>query len=129
MNIEKLQLGGREYEVPELAFRQWRVVTPLTIKISKDFKERVIDKKRKVTKLDFTTENWNDMAEVVYQGITRGTPKFEREAFLDFSFKQDELIIAYNQVLKQNGTDFEAVESGEDQGLAAPLNPPTGNPT
>ncbi len=118
---KKIKLGVREFDIPELAIRQRRVVVPLALKLTATM-TRIRDEKSIAS---LTTQEYTDIQEIVYQGITRGVPKFDREAFLDFVFDETELINAFSVVVSQAG-----FASGEAQGeAAAPNSPPTGTNT
>ncbi len=118
---KKIKLGVREFDIPELAIRQRRVVVPLALKLTSTM-TRVRDQKSIAS---LTTQEYMDIQEIVYQGCQRGQPKLEREAFLDFVFDETELLNAFSVVVSQAG-----FSSGEAQGAAAtPNSPPTGTNT
>ena len=122
-----IKLGSREFVIPELAIRQRRVVVPLGIKL-----RPVMQRIKEQQSIDsLTTEEYTDIQEVVYQGITRGEPKLEREAFLGFCFDEVDLIHSFGVVISQAGfKQAEESESGEAHGeMAKSLSPQTGTNT
>lgn len=99
---KKITLGGKEFIIPELAFRQKRITTPLILELEPVFREKLANKR--VTEI--TTEEYDKIAEVVFQGVQRGLPHLTKESFLDFTFSPIELIPAFLVVAEQSG--FEA---------------------
>ena len=127
MESKKITLGGKEYIIPELAIRQRRIAVPLIMKM--DTVLRDLAGKGQLHML--STENIDDLLEIVYQGVSRGLPHITKETFLDFVFKVEEIIPAYWTVTAQAGFEVNAVapklpgeKIGED-----PVSPQTGNPT
>lgn len=126
MATKKIKLGVRTYDIPELAIRQRRVVVPLGVKL----RPVMIRMKDEQSILSLTTQEISDIHEVIYQGITRAEPRFEREAFLDFVFDEIDMITSYGVVISQAGFGAHGDAQGEAQGAAAtPNSPPTGTNT
>jgi regulation of enolase protein 1 (concanavalin A-like superfamily) len=126
MTTKKIKLGIRNYDIPELAIRQRRVVVPLGMKL----RETLLRLQKEKSIVSLTTQEMSDMHEVIYQGITRAAPKTEREAFLDFVFDEIDMISAYSIVVSQAGFEKRGDEMGEAKaGAVIPNSPQTGSNT
>jgi hypothetical protein len=110
MMNKKINLGSREFVIPELAIKQLCVAMPLLLKVLP-----VIEKVSKDKDLRcLTREILEEMKEIVFQGVSRADPKIQRDAYEGFCFGIPEMITATVIISEQAG--FETKEpppSGE----------------
>ncbi|HUO92557.1 MAG TPA: hypothetical protein VMU22_06535 [Rhizomicrobium sp.] len=95
-------LAGRRWPVPELAIRQLRVVRrpliDLTDQIAATGTETTGERVMKLS-----TAQYEQMVEIVYQGLSRAHPKLSREEFLDLAATDMEIFQAFLVVRRQSG--------------------------
>lgn len=115
-------LGGRQWPVPELAIRQLRLVRrpliDLTDAIAASESETTGERVMKLS-----TADYEQMVEIVYQGLTRAHPKLGREEFLDLPATDMEIFQAFLVVRSQSGlfvTANEARPPGEAKAEPSP---------
>lgn len=113
----KAMLNGVAYPVPRLVPRQQRIIMP---KIMSLMKSMTVD--GKVSPLNLTTEQYDDLLDVVFIGIQRATPALTRDEFLDTPINLLELIRAMDVISeasglfkrqKPGGVQMETVVTGE----------------
>jgi hypothetical protein len=106
----EVSLAGRRWPVPELAVRQLRAVRRPLI----DLSEAIAATESETTGarvLKLTTEQYEALCEVVYQGLTRAHPELTREQFLDLAATDLELFTAFLTVRRQSGIFVPAAEA------------------
>jgi hypothetical protein len=95
-------LGGRQWLIPELAIRQLRTVRrpliDLTDAIAASESETTGERVMKLS-----TADYEQMVEIVYQGLTRANPTLTREEFLDLPATDMEIFQAFLVVRAQSG--------------------------
>jgi hypothetical protein len=140
---------GREWPIPDLAARQLIDAGELIERITDvlraldgsqylpenyadlpDDAKEAVKAKHGIATLDrlyrFTKEQFADLCEVVYIGLTRAHPKLERDEFYDAPTSPAEMLLAFYVVRRQSrmyetGPRKDAAEPGEDEAR------PTGN--
>jgi hypothetical protein len=100
MEHPKIKLGGQDYPVKPLVVRQLRVVIPALMRL-------------RAARLDaITQEQFDDLAEIVFQAVSTGTPGLTREAYLELPIRAIDLMNAVPVIGSQAGMTEEA-EPGE----------------
>ena len=102
-------LGGTDYPVPPVAFREVSKILPLVSKV-------------------FTGMRGNEMSEdlldglgkIIYYGIKRGQPGLSYDDFIDRPATTAEMMTAALVVCKQAGLKVKEPESGEAKGATPP---------
>lgn len=108
-NAPRIKIGGLEFPIPVLAWMQVRIVVPGLVKLGSFFK--------KVSELvatagsdpfwwiniDFSTEQLDIMADVVYTACTRANPGFGRGEFNNMPINPIELMQAIGVIGGQTG--------------------------
>ena len=118
-------LGGRVWPVPELAIRQLRLVRRPLIDLTNAI-AATDDETTGERILKLSTEQYEAMVEVVYQGLTRAHPKLTREEFLDIAATDMEIFLAFLVVREQSGLFVERPPDKEPPGMgeeAAEMSP------
>jgi hypothetical protein len=109
-------LGGQVFAVPPLAARQNRVIDPLILNLIPFLASSRGDNALGVTAL--TTEQYDALQEICYVAITRASPKFTREQFLDLPVSLQEMIVAFPVIAQQTGL-FKAASKDQPPGEAS----------
>lgn len=92
MTIEKIKLGGREFEVPPLVARQLIPVVPALLRL------------RGLSPTIITEQDMKDLYEVCFLSAQRGTPSLTREEFFDnMQISVDDMVKALPSIVKQAG--------------------------
>jgi hypothetical protein len=94
----KVALAGNWYPVPMLVPRQQRIVIPKLLSLMKSMAVN-----GKVDPTGLTTEQYDDLLDLVYVALTRGTPDLKRDHFMDMPSTMLELIAAMNTIAEQTG--------------------------
>lgn len=109
----KVTLAGKEYPVPMLVPRQQRIVIPKLLSLMKSMAAN-----GRVDPTSLTTEQYDDLLDLVYIALTRGTPDLKRDDFMDTPSSMLELIAAMNTIAEQTGMmkrETPGAASGEAQ--------------
>lgn len=106
-----VKLAGREWPVPELAVRQLRVVRRPLLDLT-DSLNAFGSKKAGEWLMKLSPEQYDQLTEVVYQGLNRGTPSFKREEFLELPVNDLDLFTGFLVVRRQSGL-FKAVNDDD----------------
>jgi hypothetical protein len=109
----KVTLAGKEYPVPLLVPRQQRIVIPKLLSLMKSMAVG-----GRIDPTGLTTEQYDDLLDLVYVALTRGTPDLKRDDFMDMPSTMLELIAAMNTIAEQTGMmkrDTLGATSGEAQ--------------
>lgn len=91
MDTQRINLGGRDFDVPPLAFRQIRIVTPAA---------------QRLNGLDMdalTDQNIADLFEIAFVAVQKGQPDLTRQALEDMHITVQELISAKPVICQQAG--------------------------
>jgi hypothetical protein len=100
--VPAVTLAGQKWPIPELAIRQLRLVRRPLIDLTDAIAETQDETTgQRVMKL--SNEQYAQMTEVVYQGLTRAHPKLGRDEFLDMSCTDMEIFLAFLVVRRQSG--------------------------
>ena len=94
----KVTLAGKEYPVPLLVPRQQRIVIPKLMALMK-----ALTSGGAIDAASISTEQYDDLVDVIYHGIARGSPTFTKEQFLDEPITLTEMIKAIDAVATQTG--------------------------
>lgn len=109
-DIPRVKLAGREWPVPELAVRQLRIVRRPLIDLTDAIAATETETMgQRVMRL--TTAQYEELCEIVYQGLTRAHPSLTREEFLDMQASDMELFMAFLVVRRQSGIFVAAGEA------------------
>ena len=99
--IRTITLGGKAFAVPPLPLRANRVVYPLCRKLTAaGVIERCIEAEGS---LDCTTDEIDDLAEIIYQSITTGLIPPSRDEFNALPIEPGELLDAFFAIRYQTG--------------------------
>ena len=94
MDTKRITLGGRDFDVPPLPFRQIRIVTMAAQRLnSADFSA-------------LTEQNLIDLFEIAFTGAQKGKPDLTREQLEDMHVTVQELQTAKRPVCEQAGMIF-----------------------
>src|SRR5437879_5389126 len=88
----KVSLAGRDFPVPHLAPRQQRIILPKLMSLMKFFTST--DGKLNPLNMDLTTEQFDDLLDVIYVALTRGTPNLTRDEFMDMAIDFSDMLKA-----------------------------------
>jgi hypothetical protein len=97
----KIEVGGRQWPVPQLAARQLRVILP---------------RWREVAGIDYgtiTTQQFDACVDVLHAAISRANPDVGREEILDLPITIYEILPALNIIAEQMGV-LKKREVGEE---------------
>jgi hypothetical protein len=94
----KVTLGGKEYPVPFLVPRQQRVVIPKLLGLMKSMTVG-----NKITVTDLTTDQYDDLINMTYVALTRGSPALKIDELLDAPIDLMELVTAMQVIASQTG--------------------------
>ena len=106
-----VSLGGIDYEVKPMVIKQMRVAFPALMRIRKMVMGSALD--------DMTTENYDDMARCVYEGIAPGyfeknkTP-LSYDAFTNLPIGTLEMLAALRTIARQAGMLVKKEKGDED---------------
>jgi len=95
-------LAGRKWPIPELGVRQLRAVRRPLIDLTDAIAETESETTRERV-LRLSSEQYEAMCEVVYQGLTRAHPELARDEFLDMTCTDAEILLAFLVVRRQSG--------------------------
>ena len=112
----KITLAGKDYPVPFLVPRQQRIVIPKLMTLMKTF---VGQDTGMVDPSNVTTEMYDDLTDMVFVGMSRGSPDLTREQFMDMPINLFELITAMNVIATQTGV-LRRANAGEKPAGEAP---------
>jgi hypothetical protein len=118
----KVTLAGKEYPIPLLAPRQNRIVIPKLIELMKAFTEGGALSALNIT-MKLTTQQYDDLSEIIWVALTRGTPSLAKDDFLDMSIDLMELIAAMDIVAQQCGVMKRAGEAKPGEAKAVTVSP------
>ncbi|MET4238623.1 hypothetical protein ABIB07_001841 [Bradyrhizobium sp. RT10b] len=99
--LPKITLAGKDFPIALLAPRQNRIVIPKLIALMQGFTDG--HKADVLNPMNLTTQQYDDLCDVVWVAVTRATPTLTKEAFLDMPIDLLELIAAMDVVAKQCG--------------------------
>jgi hypothetical protein len=122
MDYPTITLGSRAYPMPPLAIKQMRKVIPRLLELATRFQPPFDP-----TKL--SEDDMNELSDVIYIAITRGSPQMTREQFDDIEATLPEMIASIDVIGAQAGMTKRR-EAG--QGAHSPLLPspmPASSPT
>lgn len=119
--FETIRLAEQDWPVPLLAPRQNRIVIPKLLAVFKKLLSQLppeyqLGDKISVNSLasiEITTEQYDDMSEVVWLALTRAHPKLGKDEFLDMPITTAEMSAALMTILKQTGHLKVGVDQGE----------------
>jgi hypothetical protein len=94
----KVTLAGKEWPVPLLVPRQQRIVIPKLMSLMK-----TLAVGGAIDAASISTEQYDDLIDVIYHGIVRGSPTVTKEAFIDEPITLLELIKAIDVIAAQTG--------------------------
>jgi hypothetical protein len=94
----KLTLAGKEWPVPLLVPRQQRIVIPKLMALMKTLAVGGV-----IDAASISTEQYDELIDVVFHGVVRGSPTVTREAFIDEPITLMELIKAIDVIAAQTG--------------------------
>jgi len=77
----KVSLAGRDFPIPHLAPRQQRIILPKLMSLMKFF--TAADGKLNPLNMELTTAQFDDLLDVIYVALTRGTPNLTRDESAD----------------------------------------------
>jgi hypothetical protein len=98
----KVTLAGKEFPIPLLVPRQNRIVIPKLIDLMKGFTEGGALSAINIT-MKLTTQQYDDLSEIIWVALTRATPTLTKDDFLDMPIDLMELIAAMDIVAQQCG--------------------------
>jgi len=107
----RVTLADKQYPVPLLVPRQQRIVIPKLLALM-----RSMAINGKIDPTNLTTDQFDDLLDLVYVALTRGTPDLKREDFMEMPTTLLELIDAMNVIAEQTGMmkrGASSVASGE----------------
>lgn len=110
----KLMLGGREFPMPLLAPRQQRIVVPKLMGVM----NALIGKNAAEAMSALSTQTYDDLCDLVYVALTRGTPDLKKDDFLDLPIGPLDLVRAIDVVAIATGV-LKRGEPGAAQGAGA----------
>lgn len=109
--FEMIRLAGKDWPIPLLAPRQNRIIIPKLLALFKKMITQLPPGYQPgdrvsldfIASIEITTEQFDDMTEVVWLALTRAHPRLGRDEFLDWPVPTAELSAALMVVLKQTG--------------------------
>jgi hypothetical protein len=107
-----IELGGREFFIPQLALRQARIVVPGLLKLMPRLNaiQARIGAGDPLGAALLESDDVETMIDVVHSGLTRAYPDFSRDEVLDLQAGFAELIAALAVIARQTGL-FAATEN------------------
>jgi hypothetical protein len=107
-----IELGGREFFIPQLALRQARIVVPGLLKLMPRLNaiQARIGAGDPLGPALLERDDVELMIDVVHSGLTRAYPEFSRDEVLDLQAGFAELIAALAVIARQTGL-FAATEN------------------
>jgi hypothetical protein len=108
-------LGGREYFMAPLVWRQLRVVVPLI-----EAGRRAIGKLRDKPDTILSTEDFDTLLGAVHGALTRTYPALTFEDLLDERITVEEVAAAFNTAIEQSQVYSAAKPAAPDAGQPAP---------
>lgn len=118
-----IRVAGRDWPVPELAVKQLRIVIPALLKLNPlmirmqevagealkavdaaklENRELSARDLRWIDRIALSTEDFDLLCDVVFLGITRGTPGFSRAEFDNMPVSTEDLLSALPVVAEQS---------------------------
>lgn len=110
-----IKLAGADYPIPKLAPRQLRIIMPAATRLLKELGPIMmvamgareapenIDPVAMLEGLEVTEKMFDDLIDVLWPAIAKGSPGFTREIMLDLDTGVQELLMALPTILKQTG--------------------------
>jgi hypothetical protein len=99
-----ITVGGQSFPVPPLSIGQLRIVVP------------AIQRLKGMNLEAITEDNINDLTEITYLAILRGTPTFPRDKFMSMAGTTEDLLMAFPVIAQQCGMiSRKAGDAGESQ--------------
>jgi hypothetical protein len=98
--MASISLGGKDWEIPQLAVKQNRIVDPLIISLLPVFSTWTTDK-NSITKIG--KEQYDALLTIAYTAITRAKPDFKLAEFEELPVTLPELIFAFTVIAQQTG--------------------------
>ena len=117
--VPTIQLAGQQYQIPQLAPRQQRIVVPAIMSFTNlmanqdDFMKGM------------STEQYDRLVDLVFVAVTRANPTMKKDDFLNMEITTRELLDAIPVIMQQTGI-VKAVPAGESLSASAPQSSPTG---
>lgn len=105
--IPKINLGRREFPIPEIPWRVTKRLMPLMSKCSK------------IDATNISNEVMDAIGEVMWLAVSLGSPSLKREDFENLPMKLNEMIMAIPTIIRQ--ADLEVVETKPGEALVQPL--------
>lgn len=113
--VPKIKLAGKDYDIPQLAPRQQRIVVPAIMSMtnimgsSDDFMKSM------------NTDQYDKLLDLVFVACTRALPTLKKDDFLNMEITVRELLDAIPVIMQQTGI-VKAVPAGEELSASAPQN-------
>jgi len=103
-NTQTITLGDRSFEIPELPLGVMRKIWPISARMSLRAKAaKATGDQLELVKATSSPDNIDDAIEIVFLGISFGTPSFKREELDNIICDLNEIIIAALIVSMQAG--------------------------
>lgn len=111
--VPKIVLAGKDFDIPQLAPRQQRIVVPAIMSMT-----NIMGKAEDFMK-QMNTEQYDKLLDLVFVACTRAQPTLKRDDFLNMPITVRELLDAIPTIMQQTGI-VKAVPAGEALSESAP---------
>lgn len=108
--MAEISIGGKQWQVPQLAIKQNRIIDPLVLALLPIFYTWKSDP---ATISKIGREQYDSLLTIVYTAITRAKPDFTLQQFEDLPATLPELINAFSIIAQQTGIFAKADTPGE----------------
>lgn len=93
-----ISVGGKDFDIPQLAVRQNRIIDPLIINLIPILSAWTKDKN-----LNIGSKEYDDLLTIAFTAITKAKPDFKKEEFEELHITLPELITAFSTIAQQTG--------------------------
>lgn len=129
-NAPTVRLGGRDWPIPELAVRQLRAVRRPLLDLTEALNAFGANKAGEWV-MQLSATQYEQLTEVVYQGLTRAHPLLTLREFLDTPVSDVDMFTAFLVVRRQSGLFVSSEDAEPEKKLQAGADQsvPAENPT